>query len=298
MRLAFGGLLVILPHASAVCAGASAAEDTAGPNCNLDKRPQQPALHNRSGPADSPDDRDKRVWEEIKAGDAMDIAAGRISSLVVGAIKGDSGDKLAKSALSSVLDLGVAAISAKAPFVGPFVDIGITIFKDLVLVSSPPPPLMTEDDVKKMLEKFQVRAGGYHQAGCPLVGRKAALEPQAASPTTLCPSRSGFEVTVAFIYFFVPAMLQVQLLDCEALPMHDQSDRKSEQFLIRGTTLKRAKETTRWMVDNALGHRLGQIHSVESQRDDKDMVCLDSHMEYTRRRQQHMKEKVGRLQAA
>ena len=119
--------------------------------------------------------------------------------------------------------------------------------------------------------------------------------------TRLCPSRGGFEVTVAFIYFFVPAMLQVQLLDCDALPTHDQNDCKSVQSLIRGTTLKRAKETTRWMVDNALNHRLGQIHSVESQRDDKDMVCLDSHMEYTRRRQQHMKEKVDafrRLKAA
>ena len=74
----------------------------------------------------------------------------------MGAIKGDSGEKLAKSALSTVLDLGVAAISAKAPFVEPFVDIGITIFKDLVLGSSPPPPFVTEDEVKKMLEKFQV----------------------------------------------------------------------------------------------------------------------------------------------
>ena len=30
------------------------------------------------------------------------------------------------------------------------------------------------------------------------------------------------------------------------------------------------------MVNNALGHRLGQIHSVESQRDDEDRVCLGS----------------------
>ena len=106
---------------------------------------------------------------------------------------------------------------------------------------------------------------------------------------------------MAFIYFFVPAMLQVQLLDCDTLPAHDRSDCKSVQSLIRRTTLKRAKETTRWMVDNALGHRLGQIHSVETQRDDRDMVCLDSQMEYTRRRQQHMKEKVDafrRLKAA
>eukprot|EP00439_Symbiodinium_sp_Y106_P023589 s6439_g2.t2 len=96
-------------------------------------------------------------------------------------------------------------------------------------------------------------------------------------------------------------MLQVQLLDCDTLPAHDRSDCKSVQSLIRRTTLKRAKETTRWMVDNALGHRLGQIHSVETQRDDRDMVCLDSQMEYTRRRQQHMKEKVDafrRLKAA
>ena len=98
-----------------------------------------------------------------------------------------------------------------------------------------------------------------------------------------------------------PAMLQVQLLDCDALPTHDQNDCKSVQSLIRGTALKRAKETTRWMVDNALGHRLGQIHSVETRRDDKDMVCVDSHMDYTRRRQQHMREKVDgfrRLKAA
>lgn len=86
----------------------------------------------------------------------LDIAAGGIGSLVVGAIKGDSGEELAKSALSTVLDLGVAAIAAKAPFVGPFVDIGITIFKDLVLGSQPPPAFMTENDVKAMLEEFQV----------------------------------------------------------------------------------------------------------------------------------------------
>ena len=162
MRFAFCGLLVILPDASAVCAGASATDDEANATCLSDPSNllQASILHNRSGPADSPDDeqraRDKRVWEEIKAGDAMDVAAGGIGSLVVGAIKGDSGEELAKSALSTVLDLGVAAIAAKVPFVGPFVDIGITIFKDLVLGSTPPPPFMTEDDVKKMLEKFQV----------------------------------------------------------------------------------------------------------------------------------------------
>ena len=66
MRLAFCGLLVILPGASASCTGAEAADDTADPSCNLDSDPSNllQALHNRSGSADSPEDeqreRDKR----------------------------------------------------------------------------------------------------------------------------------------------------------------------------------------------------------------------------------------------
>ena len=99
-------------------------------------------------------------------------------------------------------------------------------------------------------------------------------------------------MTVAFIHFFVPAMVQTQLQDCNALPAHDQSDCNEVHRQIGGTTLKRVKETTRWMLDNSQQHRLGQIHSVESQRDDRDMVCLDSHMEYQRRRQQHLRERV------
>ena len=119
-RLAFCGLFVILAGASA----AGTADDP-DPSCNLDSDPSNllQAFHNRSSAADAPDDRnsmDMKVWQEIKDGDAMDIAAGGIGSLVVGAINGESGEELGKAALSTILDLGVAAIAAKAPFVGPF----------------------------------------------------------------------------------------------------------------------------------------------------------------------------------